>query len=355
MTIEQGLDFILGHFQDPIWPRTMSTRSMEDRQVLVSSKTEALARFSQSKYMDCRISAYPPDVIENPSATERFLGIQTRTPESLIVMIDLDKCNFKNERGFKVSFTRTLKNIRERLDVVPTVLWSGRGYHIILPMNSNGIILENIEEFEGVSNISLKFLRFAEQYLSSKKSDPQHNSTVSFNNCMLRIPESINSKNGKTVSIIQKWDQSRPEINYLLAPFTRYIINEKYVELKRAQKRRKRSTFTNDNNNINDRINWIEYLLQARLDDFRKYCIWRILTPYLLNIKKLSEHDVTDTIKDWLDQCARLRKLDFNPNQRIKDGIEGASEGYLPISWEKLKDENPNLYRLINTVKGVYL
>ena len=96
----------------------------------------------------------------------------------------------------------------------PTVLWSGRGYHIIQPLKLNRIILENVKEFEGVPNISLKFLRYAELSLSLKKSDPQHNNTVSFNNCMLRIPGSINSKNGETVKVIQKWDGIRPEINY---------------------------------------------------------------------------------------------------------------------------------------------
>jgi hypothetical protein len=79
---------------------------------------------------------------------------------------------------------------------------------------------------------------------------------------------SMNSKNGKTVSIFQKWDHTRPEINYLLAGFTRYIINEKYLELKNAQGRRKRnlSNYTDDNNHIN----WIERLLKTPLVEYRK-------------------------------------------------------------------------------------
>jgi Primase X len=343
-TIEEGLDFILDHFQGPIWPRNVSTKTTEGRQVPVSSKTEALARFARSRNMDCRISAYPPNA-ENPSPTERFMGIRTRTPEHLVVMIDLDRWNFKTERGFEIAFTRILANIKHKLDAVPTILWSGRGYHVIVPMDSNGIVLENIKEFVYTPNISLKFLRFAEQYLSLKKSDPQHNSTVSFNNCMLRIPGSVNSKNGETVSIIQKWDQSRPEINYLLAPFTRYIINEKYNEILKAQKR-KSSTFTNNNKNRN-RIIWIEQLLQTPLSDYRKYCIWRILIPYLLNIRKLSELDATSIMAEWLNQCDQVRRLDFNYNQKIREAIEGAAKGFLPISREKLKEENTGLYYLL--------
>jgi hypothetical protein len=346
MTIEEGLDFTLSHFQGPSWPRTISTRKMEGKQVIVNSKTEALARFSQSNYKDCRISAYPPNVIDNPFATERFLGIQTRTPNHIIVMVDLDICQFKTERGFRIAFTRTLTNIKDKLNVAPTVLWSGRGYHIILPMNSNGIVLENVKEFEDTPNVSLKFLRFAEQYLSLKKSDPQHNSTVSFNNCMLRIPGSVNSKNGEMVNIFQKWDHTRPEINYLLAAFTRHVINEKYVALIKSQKRkREKSPYYTDNTND---INWIERLLKTPLADHRKYCIWRIMTPYLLNIKKLSEEDITNIVIDWLTRCDQIRRLDFNYNQRIKEGIEGAAEGYLPISQEKLKEENSELYLKIS-------
>ena len=56
---------------------------------------------------------------------------------------------------------------------------------------------------------------------------------------MLRIPGSINSKNGQTVKILQKWGGIRPEINYLLAGFSRHIINEKYIELKNAEKRKR--------------------------------------------------------------------------------------------------------------------
>src|SRR5918995_1136585 len=236
--VEWGLDYILSYFQEPSWPRTVSTKATEGRQVLVNTREEAIARFKWANFLDCRISAYSPNADENPSAITRFQGIKTATPSNIIVMIDLDRCNFKTDRVFELALSKTLNNIREKLgsEITPTVMWSGRGYHIILPLNSNGVILESIKEFEGVNNISLKFLRYAESYLSSNKSDPQHNNTVSFNNCMLRIPGSINSKNSQMVKIIQKWNRLKPEINYLLAGFTRYIINEKYIELMRANR-----------------------------------------------------------------------------------------------------------------------
>jgi hypothetical protein len=49
---EEGLDFILSHFQEPIFPRTISTHTTGGKQVLVYSKAEALARFRQSNFLN---------------------------------------------------------------------------------------------------------------------------------------------------------------------------------------------------------------------------------------------------------------------------------------------------------------
>ena len=43
-----------------------------------------------------------------------------------------------------------------------------------------------------------------------------------------------------------------------------------------------------------------------------------------------------------------MRRLDFNYNQKIGEGIEGAAKGYLPINREKLKEENPELFLKIS-------
>jgi hypothetical protein len=51
--IEEGLDFILTLFEVPKWPRRISTKLTEGRQILVHNKEEALARFKQANYMDC--------------------------------------------------------------------------------------------------------------------------------------------------------------------------------------------------------------------------------------------------------------------------------------------------------------
>jgi CRISPR/Cas system-associated protein Cas10 (large subunit of type III CRISPR-Cas system) len=83
----------------------------------------------------------------------------------------------------------------------------------------------------------MKFLRFAESHLSNNKADSCHGNSLSFRNCMLRIPGSHNYKrvlrnNGKAdnsseVKIIQRWNGYTPAINWLLRNFRRNIIQEK--------------------------------------------------------------------------------------------------------------------------------
>ena len=64
----------------------------------------------------------------------------------------------------------------------------------------------------------------------------------------------------------------------------------------------------------------------------------------LLNVIKLPKEQSYSIIKDWLDKCNKIEKLNFNAKIKIKEGIKGASKGYFPISLEKLKDENKQLY-----------
>ena len=79
--IEQGLSHIIGHFEEPLWPRTISTHSTDDRQILVYNSKEALARFYQADLLNCKISAYP-------SYTE-YEGINRQSPNFIFIDLDL--------------------------------------------------------------------------------------------------------------------------------------------------------------------------------------------------------------------------------------------------------------------------
>jgi hypothetical protein len=221
-TLEFGLDFILNHFTGDLFPRTISTKATAGAQILVSNKEEALRWFEQANFLDCKINAYP-------KYTD-FKGINRQAPN--FIFIDLDLGRFKSRMSLDISLNKTLKNINQKFNIVvyPTVLWSGHGYHIYLPVEA--FVLEEESEFNRFGHPSRKFLQFAEPYLSNNKSDPEHTKGLSFKNAMLRIPGSFNSKNGiEEVKIIQKWDGFRPSIKPLLFRFDLYLLVSKSNEL----------------------------------------------------------------------------------------------------------------------------
>jgi hypothetical protein len=295
--VEEGLDFILSHLQPPLWPRTISTKTSEGRQILVDSKQTALAYFRASNYRDCRISAFH---YWKPSLVSNFAEIRNEIAPNFI-MIDLDKANFSTVRALKLSLTIILKNIKQQLAMTPTVLWSGNGYHIYIPINA--MVLENIRQFNDIEDVSKEFLRFAESYLSSGKSDMQHNNTISLNNCLLRIPYSINSKNGEMVQLIERWDNVRPNINLLIGSFCAHLTDLRLrKQREREQARTQYQNYSNDDEPST--IQWIEFILGQGLEEHRKFLCMMILPQYLMNIRKLSSEESHDIIDRWLESCS---------------------------------------------------
>jgi hypothetical protein len=100
--------------------------------------------------------------------------------------------------------------------------------------------------------------------------------------------------------------------------------------------------------NVND-IKWIDILLEIPISDCRKNAISLILAPYLINIKKLPYTNAFDIIKDWLNKCDPLRRLDPNFNSRVKTALEDAiQKGILPRSLIKLREKNRELYNMLS-------
>jgi hypothetical protein len=337
----EGLDFIISHLQEPMWPRTISTKATYGRQVTVNSREEALAYFKAANHLDCRINAYP---YWRPSTLSDFIGVKNTIPPSLL-MIDLDLSDFNGEANIiKAALRKILRRISQLLSSIPTVIWSGNGYHIYVPIRA--VVLEDIKEFTNIGQISTKFLRFAEWYLSSGKSDHAHNSTVSLNNCMLRIPGTYNSKNNTMVEIIQEWDNNRPRITLLLGSFCAYHKDQQLKEKRFLQQNAAESTsFTTES------IPWIERLSQTAIPNGRKYCIWRILVPYLVNRKRLSAEQSTIMILDWLHRCSQLARLDFNPHYRINYAIRHVGK-HGPVYAAAIEKEHDTLHDLLK-VNGV--
>jgi hypothetical protein len=57
--VQSGLEFILSHLSRPNFPRNIMTHRL-GRQILVHSVEEAMRYYKGSEFLDCRISAYPP-------------------------------------------------------------------------------------------------------------------------------------------------------------------------------------------------------------------------------------------------------------------------------------------------------
>jgi len=352
--VEAGLDFTLNHLQEPLFPRKVMTKDI-GYQLEVFNKEEALRYYKSSDFNDCRINAYPPHT--------EYHGIN-RTPVSFL-MVDLDLKDFGRgnvSKEPKILLEKVLKKSLQKIrdfGGYPTVLWTGNGYHIYQPVA--GFILEEYETFYEFAkhldkDLTTLFIQFAEEYFTNYAADRLHNPTVK--SCLLRIPGSLNSKcieneNNRQITIIQKWDDKRPHIQPLLRDFRRWLIQKRIHDIEELKKREKKIAgfhmiVTSQNQRPTNNIKWIENgILQNPLPDHRKYIVWRILSPYLLNIKKLPKEESYSIIKDWLDKCNKIEKLNFNAKIKIKEGIKGASKGYFPISLEKLKDENKQLYDMI--------
>lgn len=245
MTIEEGLDFIERPLTSPIYPRRISTRTTKDGQILVKNREQALARFQQSNLLDCRISAYPFPVPE-------YKGLNRQPPNFLLS--DLDQKDFNTKKSFQKSMQNTLASFKDKLHGAnPTAIWSGGGYHFLQPLD---IVLEEESVFMEFTEPSRKLMHYTEKLVTNNKADSSHSNTVSFGNCMIRIPGSYNSKYVKfseedrivnippKVRIIQRWDGYRPNIRWLLKDYWIYLIQERNNEaLSRLQEERSRLTY----------------------------------------------------------------------------------------------------------------
>ncbi len=346
--VYEGFMLLMGVL-DPIpmykWPRNISTHATQNKQIWVYSAREALKYFKAADYLDCRISAY--------SYVAGHEQIDT-------LHLDHDLEHFKSLLALNKAHNRTRDLLHERFGqpVRPMILWSGNGYADILPVQGYRLEDKSIygRYFKDVNdNPSREFLRWSEQYLTDGKADICHSKSISFNNMMLRVPNSFNSSNGERVRIVQYWDGNRPDIKPLLVDFYVHCV-DKQVKQRRLDKETKKRLAENKrsghyNNGI---ILWIEALIEngPALANHRKYVIWRILAPYLINIKKLSYEQAFDVLTYWLARCAKAKKLDFNAEQRIRDSLRTvctAKAAYLPISVDKLQQEKPDLWGLLQS------
>jgi hypothetical protein len=262
-------------------------------------------------------------------------------------------------RAFKFALTTTLKNIKEKLNGAhPSLLWSGRGYHIIQPIDCP-IPLEQIKEFAALDKEpSNEFLQFAARYLSANKRDQANHPALK--SCMLRVPGTLNSKCkiagiDPEVKIIQKWDGYRPDFKLLLGSFYADLVG-KAKELEQNH-----ACFTsvgqNDGGGTTS-IQWIENILAHNpIDDHRKLIVGLILSRYLVNIRHLNYDQAYGIIWEWLDRCEQLRSLEpsrhFFDHEVVKRQLKEAWHCKIPhMGLLKMKRKYPDLYKKLIVIGG---
>ena len=307
--IELGLDFILKHFDSP-FPRKISTLATENKQVLVHSKIEALEYFEKSNFIDCRISAFGIDEInqERPN----------------LIFVDLDD---------KTAINETLALFHKEIGAIPTILSTGNGYAVIQPINI--ISLSNITlNKKIISDVPKKFLLFAERHLTNHKCDMGNH--PSLESCLIRIPYSYNKKcllQGKSkeeskVFIYSEWNGKRAKINNL--PFIRYL-----EKLELLQNRKQNRNFKN-----NGEIIYIEKLLQTKVTDGKTRINALILCPYLVNVKKLTLEECEKILIEYFGNSLPKSKIIYELKTSYK-------KGYFPYSLKNMKNNDSQLYQIL--------
>jgi len=357
------IDFILSHFDSSSgqFPCKMMT-FRSNGQFTVNTKQEILKRCEQSDFKDCRINAYPETIVKE--------GMLIQAPN--FVFVDLDLGNFDNDIN-KLNKVKnsTLRKMEQMHGSHPTLSWTGNGYHIYLPIDVSVLDNEYIfskDKFPKLFSLKGKysqyfvseaFMQYAEDFFTSGRADPNHR--PKYKTCLIRIPDTFNSKclnrglslEDSKVRILQKWDGKRIDGDAITHEFLIWLIRQE-INLNNSSSNRSNPTKKNRTRYLGTgeshhqdkssfRIEWIERLLQIPIEDQRKYCLWRIIGPYLLNVKHISEAETAKTMEKWLYQCSHLKKLDFEPRTKIYGIIKG-NKGFKPISYSKLKDENKELY-----------
>ena len=235
--VEQNIRFILSHFKEPLFPRTITARSTtcdETQFKVVYDEKEMFRTYEQSKFIDCRVGIY-----RSPYATEEYHDDENlKLQVADLITFNVYKPIFMRESAQLKAVYAILQAIKRILTGKPTILRTMGAFHIYQPIEPHP--LEQIKEF--IDHIFRQspelrlILRFPEQKFSSGIFDSSHQQEQLHNPSMLLIPGTFDSINvekrkeeeNQEIILIQKWDGYRPRIvssisDFLtLRPYIRY-------------------------------------------------------------------------------------------------------------------------------------
>jgi Primase X len=350
VSVRNSIDFVLSHFegQHELFPRTIMTaktkgqKKIEHETDVQAAKDKVFDYFKQADFKDCKINAFPYNI----EHTGVDFEVKNKTAATFI-MVDLDLKDFGSRDKLDNQLKKTTNKMSLKFNEAhPTVLWTGNGYHIYQAID--GMIFEKYKVFHDIlsyvdKDLTTEFLRFAEKFFSNGRSDSNH--LPSIKSCLVRIPGTINSKNGVEVKVIQKWDGKKPAIQWVNEDFRVHLIQKRIDKIREKGRLRQLQVRAPFKINVSNKIGWIEDLLQKPLDDHRKFCLWRILCPYLVNVRKLPEEESAIILKEWLQKCDQLNKLNFNPQVETRHRLRHVGP-FLPASKETLKNEHVEIYHI---------
>lgn len=354
-----GINSIVSMFEvigQPVFPRNIMTAEYSGF-FTVNDIAQLFDAFERAGFKDCRISAYPP--VKEDSML---------TPNLLLLDLDYDHrliCDNNKEYADKILKTKVNK-ILKKLQLIYNinnfmVIHTGNGRHILIPFLFD-TPFEYVEEFstylplmtsknkKNASNIvSEEFLPFAKKYLSGNQADIGNH--PNFASMFLRVPGTINLKMKygtlEIVRIEHEWSYESDTIPSFgdLHPDTDVFYNFMHHLASVAGNHQTKNRFIGATNSTTRRqntsryYNWIEVLWNTGVSDCRKRIIWLILTPYAINVKKMSHQDAFTWIKQWTYRCNSITKFDpnYNIDERIDYYLNVAKDtGYFPPSLEKL-------------------
>jgi hypothetical protein len=218
--IKKNLKFILSHFngQEYKFPRAIMTLKTKS-QIYTNNEEETFQHFLEADFTDCRINGYP-----------FFDDVNILSPSFIFINLDLSLCNICKYPKRKLDYIlkQTLNKIEKEIKGIPTVLWTGEGYHIYQPIIVNNPKYRERPPLEFVTqsneflpyvnnNLTNEFMRFAVKYFTANLKNLKHNPSIK--SCFIMIPETINSKYNFIVEIIQKWDGREANANTIISCF----------------------------------------------------------------------------------------------------------------------------------------
>jgi hypothetical protein len=371
--VYEGLDFMMEHFEDceelprqrTRVPRNLLTGPTR-RPYTVNSREEAMMYYKPALYEDCYLNAYTnyEEMIQKGELPSTYKPLPRH------VMIDLDRVSFQTDEELETALKETLANIRENITGLsgrePTVIWSGNGYHIHIPLDGWESPLEELPEFYNFRNypgLTDRFLRFAERELTNGKADQHHNPSIK--SCLFRVPGTINSKakavgkdpfvrivQGKYPSLklgLPRYNRlSRPTnafLNKFLASLIQEVIDDKVEKLNR---RRYLAKVGEGNGGGSGNIFWVDRLLQTPVEDGRKDLIFWVLAPYLVTVRGLDYDRSYHIIELWLGKCDNVRSLEPGWDAfryRIRYCLDVAEDQERkPIRLDTFKEYYPGAY-----------